>query len=668
LFNNFFYRPFTKNLTRRMKTQKFYLLTLFLAMAAAFTGCKKDEDAKPAMTIKSVTPASGVIGTEITLVGTGFEKGATVTIGNIVATISAVVSGSEATAVVPEGVPTGVSSTVIVKNSDGRQASLSAAFTVVEQPTISGVTPNEGSVSTELTITGTNFATDATVLIGGIAAATVEVASTTTIYVSVPEGIAANTLLPVTVQNPNNGGDVTFADAFTAINPVLSFVNSATKPSGNVSSTVILEGKAFGDLQGSGQVLFSDGAGGTIAATIASAEDWTDTFIVTTVPSGAEDGPVVVVTAIGTSNSLPFTVTDAATFSPSTINWTVTTALPLAVSGHPAAHVPVDDATGLTNQFVHVSGGRIGDGTASDQYVFGQINADGTIASWIATTSLPSARAFHASVAATPFNSKASGSGFVYVLGGIDGTGEVISNVSMAALNNDGTIQTWASTTALPQPLYATGAVIFRGSIYVAGGATVGGTPVSAVYRATIRVDGQLNAWETLPALPVSIAHHGLVTFGGYLYAVGGETAVADPDDDAQVTATGGVYYSKINLRTGVSGDWVLNASALGKERSKHTALVLGGSMFVSSGIYSGLSASVQGSSENIYATINSDGSIANFNGATGSNTLYSAGGSNLFNQAGISYIDANGVAHVMIIGGAKVGAPTTKIANVLFY
>jgi hypothetical protein len=56
------------------------------------------------------------------------------------------------------------------------------------------------------------------------------------------------------------------------------------------------------------------------------------------------------------------------------------------------------------------------------------------------------------------------------------------------------------------------------------------------------------------------------------------------------------------------------------------------------------------------------------FGGATGSNTLFSKTGCNLFNQSGISYIDSQGVPHVMIIGGAKVGSPATKQDKVLFY
>jgi hypothetical protein len=530
-----------------------------------------------------------------------------------------------------------------------------------------GVTPAEGTVGTEIAIAGTGFSNDATVLVGDVQATLVEVSSDQLIYAKIPSGIAVNSLLTITVKNPD-GGKATVSNAFKAIVPVLSFVNSATKPSGNNGSTVILEGKAFGDLQGDGQVLFSDGAGGTVAATIATPEDWTDTFIVTTVPAGAEDGPVVVVTGTGTSNSLPFDVADAATFSPSAITWTLTTPLPTAVSGHHALHIPIDNAAGETQQMVHVSGGRDGLGIASNQFVFGTINADGTVASWTATTALPAALAFHTTIAATPFNSKTGGSGYVYVLGGINANGEVVSTVSKAALNSDGTVQAWSSATALPQPLYAAGAVIFRGTIYVSGGSTTGKVPVKTVYRATVGQDGTLGEWETLPELPEVRTHHGFVTFGGYLYNVGGETATVDPDADAQVTATDNVNYAKINLRTGAIDGWTVNSSALGKARSKHTTLVLGGSLFVSSGIYSGLSGSVQGSSENVYATINADGTVSTFNGATGSNTLYSAGGSNLFNQTGISYVDANGVARVMIIGGAKFGTPTVKLDKVLYY
>ena len=64
------------------------------------------------------------------------------------------------------------------------------------------------------------------------------------------------------------------------------------------------------------------------------------------------------------------------------------------------------------------------------------------------------------------------------------------------------------------------------------------------------------------------------------------------------------------------------------------TPWAAGGSPFVSSGLYA---AAATGSSENTYATLSSDGTVGSFGGATGSNTLQSVGGVNLFNTRGVA-------------------------------
>jgi hypothetical protein len=534
-------------------------------------------------------------------------------------------------------------------------------------PTITSVSPNEGTVGTEITIIGTNFKSAAQVMVGGIATAEVDVFSSTTIYAKVPAGISPNVLLAVKVRNPL-GGEATLPNSFIAINPVIQYVNSATKPSGNIGSTVILEGKAFGDNKGESKVKFSDGTGGFIEATIASEEDWTDSFIVTTVPNGTADGPVVVETAIGNSNEIAFKVTAAATFSPSTINWSLTTPLPAGVSGHKAISVPVDDVLGVTNNYIYVIGGSNTSNQSVNQTYFSIVNNEASINEWTSASELPDGLSFHSVVAATPFNSKVLGSGFLYSLGGKNTSGESVSTIYIAALNTDGTIQQWSTTRSLPQALHGLGAVIFRSTIYIAGGALNDNTPVLTAYKSKINENGELDEWELLPNLPNALAYHGFHSFGGYLYCVGGETGVTTPENGGQVTPTADVCYSRINLRTGEIAEWTINPSNIGKERSKHLSLVLGGNMFISSGLYAGLSPNTGGSSENAYANINSDGTIGSFNGATGSNTLYSTGGNNLFNLSGVSYIDSEGVAHVMVIGGAKVGSPNTKIDKVLYY
>jgi hypothetical protein len=109
----------------------------------------------------------------------------------------------------------------------------------------------------------------------------------------------------------------------------------------------------------------------------------------------------------------------------------------------------------------------------------------------------------------------------------------------------------------------------------------------------------------------------------------------------------------------------VVNSSSLTKAVGKHTAVVAGGNVLVTGGLYNGAST---GSSEESYAQLRTDGTVSSFSGATGSHTITSAGGSNLFNHAALSYVDANGVAHVLVLGGDDVNAPGKKRAEVWFY
>ena len=447
-------------------------------------------------------------------------------------------------------------------------------------------------------------------------------------------------------------------------------VSSGTKPSGNSASTVIVEGSAFGDAQGPGQILFSDGAGGTVAAAIASTDDWTDTFILTTVPTGAATGPVLVETGTGQSGSLPFTLTQNATFSPSTIAWTETQALPVAMSGHSATYAPIDNASGAAVERVYVVGGSGNDSIPMTSVYYSTIQSGGSVGSWATGTALATRVAHHTTVAATPFNSKVPGSGYLYVLGGIEAKGgQPVNSISRIPLNQDGTTGAAQAAGTLPAPLHSFGAVVFRSTIYIAGGATTDDAPLANVYRAVIDTLGNIGTWEALASLPEARAYHQFVGFGGFLYAVGGDTG-AVPVDDANFqqnsTKLSTVALARIDLRSGLlPKGWAVSGSTMQKSRTKHVALAAGGSLFVSSGLYS---AAGVGSSENSFATINSDGTLGSFGGATGSNTLESVGGVNLFGTRGIAYVDANGVAHVMILAGDDVSSPGSKSAKVIFY
>lgn len=537
-----------------------------------------------------------------------------------------------------------------------------------QAPVISTVSPSKGTVGTELTISGTDFRTGASVSVGSFTATDVQVSDATTIYAKVPSGVVAAQAYDVTVTN-TDGTSIARSAAFTAVAPTLLYVNGATKPSGNAGSTVIVEGAGFGDARGTGQVLFSNGTGGTVTATIAAPADWTDGFIVTTVPAGAATGDVKVQTATGVSAPLTFTLTSNAQFSPSTIMWTGTTPLPVGLSGHDAQFATIAGASSSTN-LVYVTGGADSTFAPRAEVRFAAVQSSGQLGAWTSTTGMPAAVAFHASVVATPYNSRVKGAGYIYVLGGATAAaGTPSANIYRGTLASDGTVSAWTTLGQLPAPAHSLGAVLFRGDVHIVGGSTTGNAPLNTVYRARIDSLGALSAWTAQANLPSARSYHGVVQFGGYLYSVAGETSALTPNDSsvASNAKISEVAFAKIDLRTGnlASTSWTVNQSSMSKATSKHTVVAAGGSLLASAGLYNG---ATTGSSEQSYAQLNSDGTVGSFAGATGAHTIASAGGKNLFNHAALAYVDASGVAHVLVLGGDDVNAPGRKRAEVWFY
>jgi hypothetical protein len=560
-------------------------------------------------------------------------------------------------------------------------------------PVLSSVTPNTGTVGTIVTIGGTGFlqsgsgtsAVNPTVtftpVAGGAAiAATVQSFSATSLDVAVPQ-LAANlaasgTIFNIDIANPG-GGSVTLSNAFTMAGPALTDVNGGLSGSGTVNSVFIIDGKNFGDLSAAPASGYSvDFRDASTSSVVASAtinfanSDWQDIFIVGVVPStlaASTTYKLTVTTPSGTSSPLNFMVAGAVSFSPATILWTATSSLPAAQQGFSTVIAPVGSSSLIYALGGNVAASTTTNGKAANVDTVSFNAMDGTTgalanASWTPTTSLPDKRGFAAAVTANAFNSLVSGNGNLYVLGGLDGTGAATSTVYYAALAADGTIPaaaapgSWTATTPLPQPLFAEGAVIFHGRIYVAGGNDATGVPVAKVYSARINTDGTLGAWTTLQDLPVTLAYHQLVTSGGYLYVVGGTTASVDPISKSQsASSQAAVYYEPINIRNGglVNAAWTTNVAAMGKSREKFSAVVAGSYVLVSGGLYSGAST---GSSEQSYAAINADGSIGSFNGATGSHTITgSVSGYDFFNHSAAVFVDATGNPHVLVLGGEDV-------------
>lgn len=453
--------------------------------------------------------------------------------------------------------------------------------------------------------------------------------------------------------------------------PTVSSVNGATAPAGPIGSTVVIAGSGFGASQGSGQVLFSDGSGGTVPASIASSADWSGTLIVTAVPVGAGTGPLVVETSGGSSTPVTFTVTTKVAFSPSVVTWTSTASLPTPVSGPALASATLPGA--VATPVVYAVGGSDSSSAPRSDVLVSTVSGTGALDGWSTTTPLPDPVSFAAAVVATPTNSVVQAPGMLYVLGG-DSTaaGAPVARVYGASLAEDGSITGWTSENPLPAAVHSAGAVVFDGSIYVFGGSGAGNAPVSTVARAKIQSDGSLGSWRSLEGLPFPRSYFGWGINGTFLYVFGGDSAAVTPNDSSlSASALDQVVYAQIDVRTGdlTASGWKVSPNSLGKARSKHSAVVAGGTVLVSGGLYAG---AATGSSEERYATLNPDGSTGSFNGAgssSGFSSIQAAGGGNLFNQAAVGYADASGAFHVLVAGGDDVNDPTaTKHAGVYYY
>ncbi len=176
-------------------------------------------------TASSVSPNSGPTagGTAVTITGTNFAAGATVTFGGTAATNVVMVSGTQITATTPAGNAGAVTVTVTV---NGQSGSLANAFSYTPPPTVSGVSPNSGSTAggTAVTITGTNFAAGATVTFAGTAATNVVVVSGTQITGTTPAGSAGAAAVTVTNPGAQSGSLANGFSYAVATNTAITYV------------------------------------------------------------------------------------------------------------------------------------------------------------------------------------------------------------------------------------------------------------------------------------------------------------------------------------------------------------------------------------------------------------------------------------------------------------
>ena len=201
--------------------------------------------ALPAPTVTEVSPGSGPPkgGTELTVLGIGFQLGATLTVNGIPATDVTVVDSSTITARTPESAvfyPVDVT----VTNPDSQSDVLDNVFTYEEPQVerISEIVPDTGSAEggEAVIVKGRDFVAGAVMSFNGRPATQVEVLNPTTIRVVIPAGPIGP--VPVNVRNPGEDA-ITVRGAFAYVDRaprVVESVRPSKGPSGGGTRITII--------------------------------------------------------------------------------------------------------------------------------------------------------------------------------------------------------------------------------------------------------------------------------------------------------------------------------------------------------------------------------------------------------------------------------------------
>jgi len=201
---------------------------------SAIQVCADNGVAPPSVTSTNPTsgPTSG--GTSVTLTGTGFVNGATVTIGGVPATGVTWNSATSITLTTPAG--TAGAKNVVVTNPDTQSGTMTNGFTYAAAPTVTSINPTSGTTlgGTSVTLTGSNFIIGATtVTIGGASCTVPTVSTTTSMTCTSPAGAAGASSVLATTSGGTNAANA----LYTYVVPVRTYPAASATGSGTITAS-----------------------------------------------------------------------------------------------------------------------------------------------------------------------------------------------------------------------------------------------------------------------------------------------------------------------------------------------------------------------------------------------------------------------------------------------
>ncbi|MGD1118416.1 MAG: hypothetical protein ABR886_02900 [Dehalococcoidales bacterium] len=181
-----------------------------LGASDAWGGDKIFQTPSALPTITNITPSAEKAGATLTVTGTNFIAGTTVTFNGVNSPMVTLVSSTALTATVPNlGTENIGSVTIVLTNSGGSATSTSFSYIgSALTPTITGISPSSAAAGATVTITGTNFISGTLVYFNGVQSPSTSINSNTQVTAQVPDlGMGNTNNVPVVVSN--SAGTVT---------------------------------------------------------------------------------------------------------------------------------------------------------------------------------------------------------------------------------------------------------------------------------------------------------------------------------------------------------------------------------------------------------------------------------------------------------------------------
>lgn len=305
--------------------------------------------------------------------------------------------------------------------------------------------------------------------------------------------------------------------------------------------------------------------------------------------------------------------------------------------------------------YIYAIGGqnarRNGSLLASTEYV--KINATGTLGTWTNTASFTTARDRQGTAA---YN------GYVYLFGGLDGAANVLSDVQYAPINSDGTLGAWVTTRAMPGVRRSFSYAVERGHLYAYGGCTTAqsctGYINSTIYAA-INADGSIGPWDSTSTFTTARSFSGGASYNGFLYLSGGCTLEPPVSGNNCNAELGDSFYGTIDVPGGV-GTPATSANSITATRAGAATLAYNGFIYAAGGC-SGISCATY-SAVTEWASINDDGTMSAWTAGT---ALPAATGMNAGRYGGT--LIASGGKMFYVGGIEKTTGAVDSYANTLF-